>query len=325
MSSRNQKKFNTIVKTALKNGWKEEDLKECMQDYLKEQLSDTTTPMKYSICSHNLAMFSKVIGNLQETSSSILLFTTEDECSDNALLCRCIICRKQIKMEVQPTVDISNLRRHLNDCHHHLADQILSVYPKMKNLLKDVQSDVFSHKNEEEGEDDTTLSIENFFSTKTMTARDIQIVQNVQREEEKDGLDVIDLTNSNPQPSAKQHSIPRNGLSIAERRQIKQVLTTVALGIPLTWSRKLNQVNEKIVNDLELILCPYDSMRVGLKNLRERMQRCIAQYLQQFDYINFCCDGWSVMKPDISIDGMSVCMRIPQQPLSEHSVQMLSC
>ena len=254
-----------------------------------------------------------------------MLFTTEDECSDNALLCRCIICRKQIKMEIQPTVDISNLRRHLNDCHHHLADQILSVYPKMKNLLKNIQSDVFSHKNEEEGEDDTTLSIENFFSTKTMTARDIQIVQNVQREEEKDGLDVIDLTNSNPQPSTKQHSIPRNGLSIAERRQIKQVLTTVALGIPLTWSRKLSQVNEKIVNDLELILCPYDSMRVGLKNLRERMQRCIAQYLQQFNYINFCCDGWSVMKPDISIDGVSVCMRVPQQPLSEHSVQMLSC
>jgi len=79
MSSANQKKFNTIVKRALKNGWKEEDLKECMQDYLKEQLSDITTPMKYSICSHNLAMFSKVIGNLQETSSSILLFTTEDE------------------------------------------------------------------------------------------------------------------------------------------------------------------------------------------------------------------------------------------------------
>ena len=158
-----------------------------------------------------------------------------------------------------------------------------------------------------------------------MTARDAQIVQDTLREEETDGLDVIDLTDSNPQPSAKQHSIPRNGLSIAERRQIKRVLTTVALGIPLTWSRKLNQVNEKIVNDLELILCPYDSMRVGLKNLGERMQRCIAQYLQQFDYINFCCDGWSVMKPDISIDGMSVCMRIPQQPLSEHSVQMLSC
>ena len=71
-----------------------------MQDYLKEQLSDTTTPMKYSICSHNLAMFSKVIGNLQETSSSIVLFTTEDEYSDNALLCRCIICQKQIKMRV---------------------------------------------------------------------------------------------------------------------------------------------------------------------------------------------------------------------------------
>ena len=138
-------------------------------------------------------------------------------------------------------------------------------------------------------------------------------------------MDVIDLTNSNPQPSTKQYSIPRNGLSIAERRQIKQVLTTVALGIPLTWSRKLNQVNEKIVKDLELILCPYDSMRVGLKNLGERMQICIAQYLQQFDYINFCCDGWSVMKPDISSDGVSVCMRIPQQPLSEHSVQMLSC
>ena len=187
---------------------------------------------------------------------------------------------------------------------------------------------VFSYKNEEEGKDDTTLSIENFFSTKTMTARDVQnnqIVQDVQREEEKDGLDVIDLTDSNCQPSTKQYSIPRNGLSIAEHRQIKRVLTTVALGIPLTWSRKLNQVNEKIVNDLELILCPYDSMRVGLKNLGERMQRCIAQYLQQFDYINFCCDGWSVMKPDISIDGMSVCMRIPQQPLSEHSVQMLSC
>ena len=30
MSSRNQKKFNTIVKRALKNGWKEEDLKECI-------------------------------------------------------------------------------------------------------------------------------------------------------------------------------------------------------------------------------------------------------------------------------------------------------
>ena len=76
-------------------------------------------------------------------------------------------------------MDINNLRRHLNDCHYHLADQILSVYLKMKNLLKDVQSDVFSHKNEEEGKDDTTLSIEKFFSTKTMTARDIQIVQNV--------------------------------------------------------------------------------------------------------------------------------------------------
>ena len=82
-------------------------------------------------------------------------------------------------------MDISNLRRHVNACHHHLADQILSVYPKMKNLLN-IQSDVFSHKNEEEGKDDTTLSIDNFFSTKTMTARDIQIVQNVQREEEKD-------------------------------------------------------------------------------------------------------------------------------------------
>ena len=82
-------------------------------------------------------------------------------------------------MRVKPTVDSNNLCRHLNDCHHHLADQISSVYPKMKNLLKDVQSDVFSHKNEEEGKDDTTLSIENFFSTKTMTARDIQIVQNV--------------------------------------------------------------------------------------------------------------------------------------------------
>ena len=240
-----------------------------MQDYLKEQLSDTTTPMKYSICSHNIAMYSKVIGNLQETSSSIVLFTTEDEYLDNALLCRCIICRKQIKMRVKPTVDINNLRRHLNDCHHHSADQISSVYPKMKNLLKDVQSDVFSHKNEEEGKDDTTLSIENFFSTKTMTARDvqnIQIVQDVQREEEKNGLDVIDLTYSNCQPSTKQYSIPRNGLSIAERRQIKRVLTTVALGIPLTWSRKINQMNEKIVKDLELILCPYDSMREGLKS-----------------------------------------------------------
>ena len=214
-------------------------------------------------------------------------------------------------MEVQPTVDSSHLRRHLNDCHHHLADQILSVYPKMKNLLKDVQSDVFSHKNEEEGKNDTTLSIENFFSTKTMTTRDvqnIQIVQDVQREEEKDGLNVIDLTDSNCQPSTKQYSIPRNGLSIAERRQIKRVLTTVALGIPLTWSRKLNQVNEKIVNDLELILCPYDSMREGLKRLRERMQRCIAQYLQQFDYINFCCDGWSVMKPDISMECLFACV-----------------
>ena len=141
-------------------------------------------------------------------------------------------------------MDSSHLRRHLNDCHHHLADQILSVYPKMKNLLKDVQSDVFSHKNEEERKDDTTLSIENFFSTKTKTTRDvqnIQIVQDTLREEETDGLDVIDLTDSNPQPSAKQHSIPRNGLSIAERRQIKRVLTTVALGIPLTWSRKLSR------------------------------------------------------------------------------------
>ena len=89
-------------------------------------------------------------------------------------------------------MDINNLRRHLNDCHHHLADQISSVYPKMKNLLKDVQSDVFSHKNEEEEKDDTTLSIENFFSTKTMTARDIQniqIVQDVQREEKKRRMD----------------------------------------------------------------------------------------------------------------------------------------
>ena len=103
-------------------------------------------PMKYSICSHNLAMYSKVNGNLQETSSSILLFTTEYEYSDNALLCRCIICRKQIKMRVKPTVDINNLRRHLNDCHHRLADQISSVYLKMRNLLKDVQSDVFSQK-----------------------------------------------------------------------------------------------------------------------------------------------------------------------------------
>ena len=147
-------------------------------------------------------------------------------------------------------MDINNLRRHLNDCHHHLSDQISSVYPKMRNLLKDVQSDVFSYKNEEERKDDTTLSIENFFSTKTKTTRDvqnIQIVQDTLREEETDGLDVIDLTDSNPQPSAKQHSKPRNGLSIAERRQIKRVLTTVALGIPLTWSRKLNQVNKKIV------------------------------------------------------------------------------
>ena len=156
-----------------------------------------------------------------------------------------------------------------------------------------------------------TLSIENFFSTKTMTTRDvqnIQIVQDVQREEEKDVLNVIDLTDSNCQPSTKQYSIPRNGLSIAERRQIKRVLTTVALGIPLTWSRKLSQVNEKIVNDLELILCPYNSMRVGLKSLRERMQRCIVQYLQQFDYINFCCYGWSVMKPDISMECLFACV-----------------
>ena len=79
MSSANQKKFNTIVKRALKNGWKEEDLKECMEDYLKKQLPDITMLIKYSICSHNIAMYSKVIGNLQETSSSIVLFTTEDE------------------------------------------------------------------------------------------------------------------------------------------------------------------------------------------------------------------------------------------------------
>ena len=79
-------------------------------------------------------------------------------------------------------------------------------------------------------------------------------------------MDIIELTDSNCQQSISQHSIPRNGLSIAERRQIKRVLTTVALGIPLTWSRKLNQVNEKIVKDLELTLCPYNSMREGLKS-----------------------------------------------------------
>ena len=64
MSSGNQKKFNTIVKGALKNGWSVDDLKKCMQDFLKEQPVDITTPRKYSICFHNLAMFSKVIGNL---------------------------------------------------------------------------------------------------------------------------------------------------------------------------------------------------------------------------------------------------------------------
>ena len=73
--------------------------------------------------------------------------------------------RKQIKMRIQPTVDINNLRRYLNDCCYHLADQISSVYPKMKNLLKNVQSDVFSHKAEEGGKDDTAFGIENFFPT----------------------------------------------------------------------------------------------------------------------------------------------------------------
>ena len=58
----------------------------------------------------------------------------------------------------------------------------------MKNLLKDVQSDVFSHKNEEGGKDDTTFAIENFFPTKTTTPRDVQIVQIVQREEKKEWM-----------------------------------------------------------------------------------------------------------------------------------------
>ena len=85
-----KKKFNTIVKRALKDGWRVEDLKDCMWEYLKEQPADIAVPRKYSICSHNLAMFSKVNGNLQETSSSILLYTTEDEESAQRCTIGCV-------------------------------------------------------------------------------------------------------------------------------------------------------------------------------------------------------------------------------------------
>ena len=81
-------------------------------------------------------------------------------------------------------------------------------------------------------------------------------MEDVKEKEKENGIEVLDRTDSNPQQARNQHFVPRNGLSIAERRLIKRLLTTVALGIPLTWSRKLNEVNKKIVSDLELTLCP---------------------------------------------------------------------
>ena len=300
-----QSKFNTIVNNLLSNGWSVEELKHYMRLYIDDMTNEVVVNNDYT-CNDNLAIFSKSITNIKDIGSSILFFTTNDEVNDDSLICRCILCQESLKVKIGSSVDISSLKRHINR-HGNIGNAITAYYPKMGNLLRDVQLDTLS-KRKVNSKRECDIPISGFFRPSPNRKPILPSVSEISGNDGDDGDDGDDekIPNLFGCPQRSNYSII-TGLTHVDVDLYKKILRTVALGIPLTWNRKLNSVDKSITKDLLKYICAYDTMKNHLEEFCVFTQSHVAKYLQQFEWVNFCCDGWSVVKPNISMDCVFAC------------------
>ena len=190
MDNKVLKKFNTLVNNALKT-WNEADLKECMRMYVEaksngdEENSDESQSNSSRKYEDNLALFSKIIGDVRNISPCILFYTSNDNLKGNSLVCHCVICMKEIRMTIDPSVNTYSLKRHLGTAHGYLGTLVCNNFEKMGSLLKDVPRDIFSTRKEDSSREYTTAITDYaHISKQPITQEEVEMENIIEEEEE---------------------------------------------------------------------------------------------------------------------------------------------
>lgn len=281
-------KIKEFIKTLKAAKYSDEDIRNTFMEVVEQ---DTPVSKSVSQISTNLAIFSKRVGDVKTKNSSLLFFSTDDtiEKKDNSdnLVCYCLFCRKKVCCIIKDSVDVTNLKNHLGL--HIDIKTFISRYPKVANLLANIP---------------IQQVVSNTMALSTSIQKDIHTfykpaskrVHLDSRENQGVELGVMEIE------SIKEKDFQLNNIN---KEELQRLLVTVALGVSFSWYERIKaNCGQDVADFLTTFLHRYPARKLPI--VVGEMKRLMCDYFLSNKYMSMCCDGWSVVKPPVSMEAFVV-------------------
>lgn len=237
--------------------------------------------------SGTLSIFDSRLHPLNNKSPALLLCVIESASSVHGVRIRCIFCNESFPICFDD-FNIGSFVKHLNSCHYNIGALLIDRFCKLENLLKGVS---FSRDMLLNGGEKVIVQsdITKFYSKASPSCSNKEMeVDNTPLEREKAFV----------------------AIDAQRKRTFCSTLLLVLLGGSLNIRAKLKEkgMNEFLENTFFLGIPSYKTVKLYLKDFHSLIAENVKKYLAEFKQYSFCCDGWSVMKPYVSLEAYFVCV-----------------
>ena len=225
-------------------------------------------------------------GNRKE-SNGISGDNSNESLSDKHFI-HCIICHEQFTIDFMD-LHLKSLKRHLNDQHFGLGNLVKDSYKTLGNIIQGVdlvQMENISYS--------YTPAIESFFKKKEKNNVE-QISDN--SESSKIIEVVVDESGKIIVP------IPEDKVLY-----MKRILLMIIFQLSLTINQKLTDYEDFLQSVLHFKLPCRNTVVKYLPDMCSSIKQVLKRYLVDKKGYSFACDGWSVVKPYVSLESYFICI-----------------
>lgn len=224
---------------------------------------------------------------MNNKSPALLLCVIDSTSSVNGVRIRCLFCNESFPISFDD-FNIGSFVKHLNSCHYHIGALLIDRFLKLENLLKGVS---FSKDMLLNGGEKVVMQsdITKFYAKASPSYSNKKVEVDTTPIEKEKAFVAID----------------------AERKRIFcSTLLLVLLGGSLDLRTKLKEkgMNDFLENTFLLGIPSYKTVKAYLGEFHRLIAENVKRYLAGFKQYAFCCDGWSVMKPYVSLEAYFVCV-----------------
>lgn len=268
---------------------------------INKKTKNTTTR-----CKGKLAVFQNELKPLSK-SSGLLFAVINDKPKDGKLSIRCVLCEQSFFIELENS-DLGSFYRHLDQQHFGIASQIRSYFSKVEDLFLGVDTNLLLSSETNNLKSQRVMT--DFFGRKQKQTKDSIRDQKDQcsdndTEVSKEEVSVISVDHG----ISKDNRVVTVPLTMETRHYFKYVVLMNILGIPLSSCKKLanNYRGAFLKSEFGLKIPSYDTLRKYMTLLYHCIKKGLKSAFPSFKEYALCCDGWSVLKPNVSLEAYFLC------------------